>query len=145
MVNFKDISNNYMNYIDLLLIGDESLKMIKKYIDKSTVYGLFDNDLKSIIVIENIDKGYEIKNFATYPKYQKQGYGTKLLNYIIERYKTEDNNIFLGTGENPKTLNFYKSFGFEFSHIIKGFFTDNYENIIVEENIMLKDMIYLKL
>lgn len=29
MVNFKDISNNYMNYIDLLLIGDESLKMIK--------------------------------------------------------------------------------------------------------------------
>lgn len=145
MIIIKDITPSYKDHMDLLLIGDENLEMIKRYIDRCIIYGLFEEDLKSIIAIEKIDENYEIKNFATYPKYQNKGYGSKLLKYIITKYKDDNTNLILGTGENPKTINFYKSFGFTYSHRIENFFKDNYKDEIIEEGIVLKDMIYLKL
>lgn len=145
MIKINNITYDYKNYLDLLLIGDEDINMINKYIDNCIIYGLFDNDLKSIIAIEEKGKVFEIKNFATYPNFQKKGYGSKLLKYIIENYKKNDTNIILGTGENPKTLNFYKSFGFEYFFTVDNFFKDNYDHEIIEEGIILKDMIYLKI
>lgn len=37
-----------------------------------------------------------------------------------------------------------KSNGFVYSHIIKDFFTNNYDHIIEEDGIVLKDMIYFR-
>ena len=52
--------------------------------------------------------------------------------------------MLVGTGEIPWILSFYESCGFEKSHRIKNFFTDNYEQPMFEEGIQLVDMIYLK-
>ena len=55
-------------------------------------------------------------------------------------YKT----MLVGTGETPTMLSFYESCGFQKSHFIKNFFTDNYDNPMFEDGIQLIDMVYLK-
>lgn len=52
--------------------------------------------------------------------------------------------MIVGTGDIPGVLAFYKSCGFEYSHCIKGFFTENYDHPIIDNGVLLKDMIYLK-
>ena len=140
------INENKENFIDILLIGDESEDMIKEYLDSSNLFALYDNNiLTSICACLKIDnKTIEIKNIATYPQYQKRGYGSKLLEFIFKRYKNIAKVIILGTGENEKTLNFYKKRGFIETHKVKNFFIDNYPNPIYEDGRRLKDMIYLK-
>lgn len=52
--------------------------------------------------------------------------------------------MLVGTGETPTILSIYKSCGFEISHFVKHFFTDNYDHPMFEEGIQLIDMVYLK-
>ena len=52
--------------------------------------------------------------------------------------------IFAGTGDSPSTLGFYRKCGFEYSHTVKDFFTENYDHPIYEDGVLLADMIYLK-
>jgi len=52
--------------------------------------------------------------------------------------------MIVGIGEVPTILSFYESCGFEKSHSIKNFFTDNYGHPMFEEGIQLIDMVYLK-
>ena len=52
--------------------------------------------------------------------------------------------MLVGTGETPAILSFYESCGFEISHRVKNFFTDNYDHPMFEDGIQLVDMIYLK-
>ena len=75
---------------------------------------------------------------------ERQGYGRKLINYLINHYSKEYTQMIVGTGDVPGVLAFYKSCGFEYSHCIKGFFTENYDHPIIDNGILLKDMIYLK-
>ena len=66
------------------------------------------------------------------------------INYLINHYSKEYTQMIVGTGDVPGVLAFYKSCGFEYSHCIKGFFTENYDHPIIDNGILLKDMIYLK-
>ena len=50
----------------------------------------------------------------------------------------------LGTGENPRTLAFYRKRGFADSHRIPNFFTDRYDHPIYEAGVQLVDMVYLQ-
>jgi hypothetical protein len=52
--------------------------------------------------------------------------------------------MLVGTGETPTILSFYESCGFEKSHRVKNFFTDNYDHPMFDGDIQLVDMIYLK-
>jgi len=52
--------------------------------------------------------------------------------------------MIVGTGEVLAILSFYENCGFEKSHSIKNFFTDNYDHPMFEEGIQLIDMVYLK-
>ena len=63
-------------YMDLLLIADEDVRMIEKYLSRGEMFALRDDDLKALCVVTEEGPGvYEIKNFVTVPKYQRQGYG----------------------------------------------------------------------
>ncbi len=141
-----EVTSNKSDYMDILLIGDEDESMVSKYIEQSEIFILYDNDmLISICAVEKINsETVEIKNIATYPEYQNKGYASKLLDFICNKYKTKYKKLILGTGENEKTLNFYKKRGFTETHIIKNFFTDNYSHPIIENGKLLTDMIYLK-
>ena len=141
-----EITKNKTDFMDILLIGDEDEAMISKYLDKSNLYVLYDKyTLISICAVTcTDDKTVEIKNLATYPEYQNKGYATILLDFVCNKYKNNFKNLILGTGENEKTLNFYKKRGFIETHKIKNFFIDNYSHPIFENGKQLVDMIYLK-
>jgi ribosomal protein S18 acetylase RimI-like enzyme len=145
-MEIKIITENKEKYMDLLLLGDEQENMVRKYLFKGIMYALFEPDLRTVCVVtkEN-EEVYEIKNIATYKKYQEQGYGRKMIEYIIEQYKNKGKILLVGTGDNEKTVTFYKNLGFKESHIVTDFFIKNYDHKIIENGKQLVDMIYLKL
>ena len=63
----------------------------------------------------------------------------------IKNIKNKGKQLLVGTGESDKIIDFYKKFGFKYSHTIKNFFIDNYDHKMYENGIQLKDMIYLKI
>ena len=144
-MRIEKITNNKKQFLDLLLLADESEEMIDKYLESGDLFALYDNDLKSICVVAAIDGDTcELKNIATYKKYQGQGYASALIKFISDYYKNNFKTMLVGTGETPAILSFYKSCGFEKSHVIKNFFTDHYDHPMFEDGIQLIDMIYLK-
>lgn len=144
-MEFLKIENNKKRYIDLLLLGDEDEKMIDKYLERGEMYILDDNGIKAeCVVTDEGNKILEIKNIAVSPKFQKQGYGKKLIEFITEKYSENFSVIQAGTGDSPLTIPFYEKCGFKKSHIVKNFFIDNYKNLIYEEGVQLIDMIYLQ-
>lgn len=143
-MQIKQITNNKTDYLELLLLADEQQDMVERYIDKGDMFALFKDGLKTVCVVLKIDEHtIEIKNLATYPEFQHQGYARKMINWVEDYYKNSFDTLLVGTGESPLTLPFYEKLGFEYSHRIKNFFTDNYDHPIFEQGIQLKDMIYL--
>ena len=145
MVTIKKIVENKKQFLDLLLLADEQENMIDKYLSGGDLFVLYDDDLKSVCVVVPIDsETCELKNIATYEKYQGKGYARALIDFISDFYKKYYKTMLVGTGETPTILSFYKSCGFEKSHRVKNFFTENYDHPIFEGDIQLIDMIYLK-
>ena len=131
-------------FLQLLLIGDESETMVGKYIDRGALYVGFIDDRAVAVCMTTYESEtvIEVKNLAVLPEWQRKGIGKQMLSHIekINAGKT----IILGMGETPSTLRFYRSCGYIFSHKIPNFFTDNYNHPIVEGDIVLKDMILLE-
>ena len=144
-MRIEKITHNKKQYLDLLLLADEQEDMIDRYLESGDMFALYDDDLKTVCVVVAIDKETcELKNIATYEKYQGKGYGRALIHFISDFYKKDYKTMLVGTGETPAILSFYESCGFEISYRVKNFFTDNYDHPIFEDGIQLVDMIYLK-
>ena len=139
------ITENKESFMDLLLLGDEQEEMINKYLFRGELFALYDGDLKTVSVVTREDSNTcEIKNIATYEKDQGKGYGKSMMKFIIDNYKNQCRTLLVGTGESDRTISFYKSFGFIYSHTVKDFFIKNYDHKMFEEGKQLIDMIYLK-
>jgi GNAT superfamily N-acetyltransferase len=160
-MKIEKIVENKKQFLDLLLLADEQENMIDKYLTSGDLFALYDDgstmvtersrstltnrDLKSVCVVAPIDsETCELKNIATYEKYQGKGYGKALIKFISDFYKNDYKTMLVGTGETPTILSFYESCGFEKSHRVKNFFTDNYDHPMFDGEIQLVDMIYLK-
>ncbi|MDE5936962.1 MAG: GNAT family N-acetyltransferase [Ruminococcus sp.] len=144
-MEISEVKENKKKYISLLLLADEQEDMIDRYLDKGNMYVLNDNGIKAECVVTDEGNGIlEIKNIATEPDCQGMGYGKALIEYIADRYKEQYSVLQAGTGDSPLTIPFYEKCGFIRSHIIRNFFTDNYNHPIYECGIQLKDMIYLQ-
>ena len=125
-MRIEKIINNKKQYLDLLLLADEQENIIDRYLTNGDMFALFDNDLKTVCVVVAIDKETcELKNIATYKKYQGKGYAKTLIRYICDFYKNDYKTMLVGTGDFPPILSFYENCGFKKSHCIKNFFTDN--------------------
>jgi GNAT superfamily N-acetyltransferase len=145
MVKIEKIIENKKQFLDILLLADEQEDMIDKYLPNGDLFALYDHDLKTVCVVVPIDsETCELKNIATFKKYQGKGYGRALINFISDFYKKEYKTMLVGTGETPAILSFYESCGFEKSYRVKNFFTDNYDHAMYDGDIQLVDMIYLK-
>lgn len=145
----KVADDEKLKFQELLLLADESMEMIGKYLYRGEMFALYDKhgaDAKSICVVTNEGGGsYELKNIATEPEYQGAGRGKKLLSFLIWRYRGLGDTLLVGTGDSPAAIGFYNSRGFAYSHTVKNFFTDNYGHpMYIENGKQLTDMIYLK-
>ena len=146
MVSVKIIDGDKTKYMDLLLIADESVSMIEKYLYRGDMFALYDDDIKAICIVTQEQLGvYEIKNLVTVPQYQRNGYGQKLISVVADYYRKLNGELYVGTGNCPTILRFYERCGFKKSHIVKNFFINNYDHPIYEDGQPLIDMIYLKL
>lgn len=139
------ITENKRQYIDLLLLADEQESMVYRYLERGEMFTLEDNVVKAVCVVADEGNGVcELKNIAVRQNAQRQGYGRKLIQYLITRYSQRFHTMIVGTGDVSSSVSFYLSCGFVYSHRIESFFTDNYDHPIVEDGVQLKDMIYLK-
>jgi len=141
----EQITDNKKQYLELLLLADEQESMIDRYLERGEMFILEDDELKAVCVVTDEGNNVcELKNIAVKPDAQRQGYGKKLIKYLIAHYGGKYSQIIVGTGDVPSSVGFYTNCGFEYSHRIENFFTDNYDHPMIEDGILLKDMIYLK-
>lgn len=144
-MNIYPIITDKKQYLDLLLLADEQESMIDRYLERGDMFVLDDSGVKAVCVVTDEGSGVcELKNIAVTPTAQRQGYGKKLINYLISYYSNKYTQMKVGTGDVPSSIKFYQSCDFEYSHRIENFFIDNYGHVMIEEGIMLKDMVYLK-
>ncbi len=144
-MKIKQIRKGKWLFKDLLMEADEQESMIEKYINIGDMF-VVENE-KGIVaecIVVKISKGvYELKNIAVKKEFRKMGYGKILVNHAFNLYKDLE-TMYVGTGDSPCTVEFYKKCGFNESHRVKGFFTENYDHKIYECGKLLKDMVYFK-
>ena len=134
---------------DLLLLADETIESIDKYIHQSDIY-VFERDNVQIAVcaLQTIDSDtVEIKNIAVETAFQGQGIGQRVLKDAITLAKEKGfKKILIGTGDaGIMQLYLYQKVGFEIDDIKHRFFIDNFPEPIFENGIQLKHMIILKM
>ncbi len=141
----KAVWENKKQYLDLLLLADEQESMIDRYLERGTMFALFDDGLRTVCVVTDEGGGVlEVKNLATVPQFQGQGWGRQMLAWLADFYHGRYQIMQVGTGDSPLTLPFYLRCGFRQSHIVKDFFLENYDHPIYEAGKQLRDMIYLQ-
>lgn len=144
-MKIQEIKENKKQFLSLLLLADEQERMIDRYIDRGTMYGLDDNGIKCVCIVTDEGKGVlEIKNIATEPKYQGKGYGRALIDFVAMHYQGKYAILQVGTGDSPLTVPFYEKCGFVRTHCVKNFFIDNYDHPIYEAGTQLVDMVYFQ-
>ncbi|TDS65074.1 GNAT family N-acetyltransferase [Myroides indicus] len=128
----------------LLLLADETIEAIDKYIHKSEVYVLKkDKEEIAVVCLYYIDDEFvEIKNIAVSEIFQSKGIGSFLIKQIQNIVKNKGfKSLIVGTPDcSFSQINFYEKNGFKKYQIRKNFYIDNYKIPIIENGIMLKDM-----
>lgn len=144
-MQIREIKENKKQYMSLLFLADEQEDMIDRYLDRGTMYVLEEDGVKAECVVTNEGNGIlEIKNIATLPAYQKQGYARKLIDFLVAKYAGQYSVLQVGTGDSPLTIPFYEKCGFIRSHVVKDFFLNNYNHPIIECGKQLINMVYLQ-
>ena len=144
-MKFMEVTDHKKRYLDLLLLADEQEDMIDRYIDRGRMYVLDDGGVRSECVVTDEGEGVlEIRNIATVPEYQGKGYARALIDFIIDTFRGRYSILQVGTGDSPLTIPFYEKCGFVRSHVVPGFFLDNYDHPIYEGGVRLADMVYLR-
>lgn len=145
-MEIKIIDSNKRDFLDLLLLADEQENMIERYLDRGTLFALYDDGLKSICVVTDEGNGsYELQSLATYERFQRKGYGEILVEYIAGYYQHKGSSMSVGTGDIPWIVSFYERCGFSFSHRLENYFVDHYDKPLFEGDIQLRDKVYFRM
>lgn len=110
------------DFLQLLLLGDEDEKMLDRYLKRGDLFALYKEDLKATVVVtQEKEDVFEVKNLAVWPQEQRRGYGRFLMTEMCRLYSRLGTRMLVGTGDVFETLNFYQACGFTRSHVIKNF------------------------
>jgi aminoglycoside 6'-N-acetyltransferase I len=126
----------------LLLLADESIYAIDKYIHQCRIYLIKSRKMTvGVCAIQEVDAcTIEIKNLAVSEKFRNCGVGSSCLQEIETIYPLK--NILVGTGDGSvDAIRFYRKNGFEAHAIRKNFFLNNYKEPILENGLRLRDQI----
>lgn len=133
--------------IDLLLLADETVDAIAKYIHDCDIFVYEQNG--AIVAQYTMQKlspeVAEIKNISVGVPYQGRGLGKLLLTDAIARAKQNGfRSLLIGTGDVMfMQLRLYQTMGFEMHQIKKNFFLQNYAEPLFEDGLQLKHMVVL--
>ena len=144
-MRFREIKENKKAYLSLLLLADEQEDMIDRYLDRGRMFVAEDGvEVCECVVTDEGGGVLEIKNLATAPSAQRQGYARAMIDFLAEKFGGRFHTLSVGTGDSPKTVPFYEKCGFRRTHVVKDFFTKNYDHPIVEDGVLLVDMVYFE-
>ena len=136
---------------DLLLLADETIDAIEKYIYDSDVYLVKAPrhcKLVAVFVLHKMSSTeMEIKNIAVAESLQGKGIGSYLITEIGRMARAEKfESILVGTPDSAwRQIQFYEKNGFTKYELKKDFFIKNYSEPIIENGVVLRDMLMLKL
>lgn len=140
-----EITDNKKQYLPLLLLGDEQEDMIERYLERGRLFVMQSGSPIAVCVATDEGDGVlEIKNLAVHPDFWRQGIGRAMIDDVANRARGAYHTLQVGTGDSPATMPFYERCGFVRHHIIKDFFTTNYDHPIIEEGVQLVDMVVLR-
>jgi len=144
-MEIREITDGKKRYLELLLLADEQESMVDRYLREGTMFVLEDGGIRGECVVTDEGGGIlEIKNLAVATDSQGKGYGKALIEYVARRYAQSFSVLQVGTGDSPATLPFYEKCGFVRHHVIRDFFTDNYDHPIFDGGVLLRDMVILR-
>ena len=145
-MEFRTINDNQSDFLPLLLLGDEQEDMIARYLNRGTLWALYDRELRAVCVVTDEGGGeFEIKTLAVAPGSQRRGFGRALGEDVVGPYRGRGRRLLVGTGDSPLTVPFYEACGFRECGRVKDFFLDNYDHPIFEAGRQLVDMVYFSL
>ena len=140
-MTIQKITGDKKRYLPLLLLGDEQESMIDRYLERGTMFVLFDGGARGECVVTDEGHGVlELKNLAVAPECQKRGFGRALIEHVVQTYRGQYSLLQVGTGDSPLTVPFYEKCGFVPSHRVKNFFLEHYDHPIYEGGGLLADM-----
>lgn len=144
---FNTIGSDSEIPYELLLLADETIEAINKYIFDSDIY-LLHNGTENIAVMalyKSSETELELKNIAVIESYRNKGIGSILIDKAKEiarenHYKT----LTVGTSDTGfQQIRFYEKNGFIKKGILKDFFIKNYPSPIFENGLQMRDMVLL--
>lgn len=147
-IEFKLLDNEKEYPYELLLLADETIDAIHKYLFKSEVYvALLKEETVAVCCLYEADPDtWEIKNIAVSEKFQSKGIGGAFIAFIKALAKKRYPTLMVGTADcGLAQIRFYEKHGFKKFGVRKNFFIENYDQPILENGIQLKDMVLLKI
>ncbi len=131
-------------YLPLLLEADPCEAMIDRYLDTGTLYVMTDAGVTvcTAVVTETPEHECELKNIAVAERFRKRGFASRMLEHLFQTYEKRYRFMYVGTSETA--VPFYEKNGFEYSHTVRNFFTENYPGPVLDGGKLCTDMIYLK-
>ncbi len=157
-MEIRKVVGDRRRYLQLLLLADEQLDMVERYLDRGDMWVLVEADgaddaegvggaaevLAECLVTDEGAGVLELKSLAVAPGHQGQGLGRALIEHVARTYAGRYHALLVGTGDSPLTVPFYERCGFTRSHVVPDFFTEHYDHPIYEAGVLLRDMVYLK-
>ncbi len=132
----------------LLLLADETIAAIEKYIYASAVYVLMQSgEAIGVAALYPLSADeLEIKNIAVAASHQNNGFGSFLIRQLIElARKQQYKMLIVGTADTGlQQIRFYERNGFKKYALRKNFFIEHYPQPIFENGVQLKDMVLLR-
>jgi len=133
---------------DLLLLADEEMQAIDRYIHQSEIYiAKIEENVVGAYVLYPIDElTAEVKAIAVEEHRQNKGIGKMMLKHAEDVAREKNfKNLLIGTPTIAyKQQAIYLKAGFEAFAIKKDFFLTNYSKPIFEDGLQLKDMVVLR-
>lgn len=130
------LSNEYINDVCSLgkILHDNfsstyNFESLNEGVNKTFLY-LIDNKVVGFIHIQIIDGEVDIIDLVVNPLYRRNGYASKLIDYVLTNYKE---NFILEVSENNNiAISLYKSFNFIEIGRRKNYYDNMFDAIIME-------------
>lgn len=148
-LKIKKVSGDFP--YDLLLLADETVESINKYLFNSDVYVAERSDTGEAVGVfclyaDDADT-VELKNIAVAETYRSAGVGSFMISRAaVFAKESKFKMLTVGTADcGKRQIKFYERNGFEKYAVRENFFIDNFDYPIYEDGVQLKNMVMLKL
>ena len=146
---FKSLAQNAEPPWPLLLDADPSRERVAAYLSHGQGYLAYEGQTcwGVFVLLSTNPDSMELMNIAVAKSQRGKGYGKRLMQKAIDiarenGYKT----LRVGTGNSSlDQLGFYQKFGFRVIGVEQDFFLKHYEDEIIENGIVCRDMLILEL